>query len=92
MGLKFRRQCPVGPFIADFYCDECRLVIELDGGQHTDQAAADQRRTRYLENRAIMVLRFWNNDALTNMDGVLERIAEVAAGRRRNSPSPDRTR
>jgi very-short-patch-repair endonuclease len=81
-GLKFRRQCPVGPFIADFYCDECRLVIELDGGQHTDQAAADQRRTSYFESRAIMVLRFWNNDVLTNTDGVLERVAEVAAGRR----------
>jgi very-short-patch-repair endonuclease len=93
LGLKFRRQHRIGRFIADFYCDECRLVIELDGGQHADRITADERRTAYLEGRAIAVLRFWNNDVLTNTDGVLERIVEVATARRRNeTPSPGRSR
>src|SRR4029079_12797034 len=68
-GAKFRRQQPLGPYIADFVCQECRLIIEADGGQHADNAS-DARRTAFLESVGYRVLRFWNNDILTNLDGV----------------------
>jgi very-short-patch-repair endonuclease len=70
---KFRRQHPVGDFIVDFACTEFRLVIELDGGQHADDPA-DMRRTAWLEGQGWKVIRFWNNDILTNTDGVLQAI------------------
>ncbi len=76
-GAKFRRQVPIGPFIADFACYAAQLVVELDGGQHVDTAAADATRTAWLEKRGFRVLRFWNNDVLGNPDGVLERISEA---------------
>ena len=72
-GFKFRRQVPVGPYVADFLCAECKLIIEADGGQHAD-SAKDMARTRFLESEGYRVLRFWNNDILSNMDGVLEAI------------------
>jgi len=75
-GVRFRRQHPVGPFVADFASLELGLVIELDGGQHAPQRAADVARTRFLEERGFRILRFWDDDVLTNIDGVLERIAE----------------
>jgi very-short-patch-repair endonuclease len=75
-GVKFRRQHPVGPFVADFASLELGIVIELDGGQHALQRAADVARIRVLEERGYRILRFWDNDVLTNIDGVLERIAE----------------
>jgi very-short-patch-repair endonuclease len=80
-GLKFRRQHAIGPFIADLVCDECKLIVEADGGQHQEQAAADERRTAWLEARGYQVLRFWNNDILMNPAGVLEEIHRVALGR-----------
>jgi very-short-patch-repair endonuclease len=70
---KFRRQHPVGDFILDFACTEFRLVIELDGGQHADDPA-DIRRTAWLEGQGWKVIRFWNNDIVTNTDGVLQAI------------------
>jgi very-short-patch-repair endonuclease len=70
---KFRRQHPVGDFILDFAYTEFRLMIELDGGQHTDDLA-DIRRTAWLEGQGWKVIRFWNNDILTNTDGVLQAI------------------
>jgi very-short-patch-repair endonuclease len=70
---KFRRQHPVGDFILDFACTEFRLVIELDGGQHADDPA-DIRRTAWLEGQGWKVIRLWNNDILTNTDGVLQAI------------------
>ena len=73
MRYKFRRQHPVGDFIVDFACTEFRLVIELDGGQHADDPA-DIRRTAWLEGQGSKVIRFWNNDILTNTDGVLQAI------------------
>ena len=76
-GAKFRRQHPIGPYIVDFCCVESSLVVELDGGQHAEQAAADLARTNFLESRGHRVLRFWNNDVLTNLAGVVERIIEV---------------
>src|SRR3546814_9059376 len=70
---KFRRQAPIGRHIADFLCEKSRLIIELDGGQHADQAEADQRRTQSLESSGYTVLRFWNNDVLQNTQGVLDK-------------------
>jgi very-short-patch-repair endonuclease len=79
-GAKFRRQHPMGPFITDFCCVERGLVVELDGGQHAEQSAADQARTDFLESRGYRVLRFWNNDVLTNLEGVVERISAALEG------------
>ena len=76
-GAKFRRQHPIGHFITDFCCVERGLVVELDGGQHAEQVAADRARTDFLESRGYRVLRFWNNDVLTNHAGVIERIGEA---------------
>lgn len=83
-GLRFHRQFPIGNFIADFCCKEHQLVIELDGGQHAERRIIknDDRRTQLIENRGYKVLRFWNNEALTNMDGVLESILDTVAQRR----------
>jgi very-short-patch-repair endonuclease len=76
-GVKFRRQHPIGPFVVDFCCVERGLVVELDGGQHAEQGAADERRTKILERFGYRVLRFWDNELLNNLNGVLERISEV---------------
>jgi len=76
-GAKFRRQHPIGPFVADFCCPDGKLIVELDGGQHAQEAAADQKRSRLLETQGYRVLRFWNHDVLGNTAGVLERIAEA---------------
>ena len=73
-GCKFVRQEPIGPFIVDFVCRERRLVIEVDGGQHATDAR-DAVRDRWLSDQRYRVLRFWNNDVLGNIDGVLETIA-----------------
>ncbi len=76
-GIKFRRQHPIGKYIADFCCPERKLVVELDGGQHIAQAEADHRRTAFLRKRGYRVLRFWDNDVLANIEVVLEQIAEA---------------
>lgn len=76
-GAKFRRQHPIGPFIADFCSVERRLIVELDGGQHAEHVTSDNARTQFLESHGYRVLRFWNHDVLTNLAGVLERICEV---------------
>jgi very-short-patch-repair endonuclease len=74
-GHRFRRQVPIGPYIADFACLERRLVIEVDGGQHSE-SGTDDVRTAWLERQGFRVLRFWNNDVLGNTDGVLTVIAD----------------
>lgn len=74
---KFRRQHTIGPFVADFYCPQGKLIVELDGGQHAEEIAADQQRSRFLEAQGYRVLRFWNHDVLRNTEAVLERIAEA---------------
>jgi very-short-patch-repair endonuclease len=72
--LKFRRQRPIGPYFADFACLEAKLVVELDGGQHVEAAAHDENRTRFMQAQGYRVLRFWNNEVLTQTKAVLERI------------------
>ncbi|QLF93115.1 endonuclease domain-containing protein [Pseudomonas sp. ABC1] len=76
LGLKFKRQKPIGPYIVDFICMERWLVIELDGGQH-QQSEADKIRDRYLASRGYRVLRFWNHEALLETEAVLERIHQA---------------
>jgi len=74
--FKFRRQVPVGPFIADFICFDARLVIEVDGGQHAD-SLRDRRRDQWFAANKFRVLRFWNNDVLGNLEGVSTLIAQA---------------
>jgi very-short-patch-repair endonuclease len=85
-GHRFRRQVPIGPFVVDFCCLARRLIVEVDGGQHSSDAAKDARRTEWLERQGFRVLRFWNNDVLGNIDGVLATIAMHLAGG--GSPPP----
>ena len=73
-GMKFRRQHPIAPYVLDFYCHEAKLAIELDGGQHNERVAEDERRSEFLTKQGIRVLRFWNNDVLQNTEVVLEAI------------------
>ena len=84
-GWKWKRQVSWGPFFLDFLCREARLVVELDGGQHADQVAYDQRRTAYLERDGLRVIRFWNTAVLTNRDGVRLAILEACGGERASS-------
>src|ERR1043165_1299327 len=73
-GFKFRRQFPISGFVADFVCLEALLVVEVDGGQHVDQAAVDTRRTAVLEKSGFRVLRFWNDDVLLRLEPVMAEI------------------
>ena len=75
-GMKFRRQHPIGQYIADFVCLEKKLIIELDGGQHTlpDEILKDGQRDAWLEKEGYTVVRFWDNEVLTNTSGVLDAI------------------
>ena len=86
-GFKFRRQHPLGPFIVDFCCPEARVIVELDGGHHSLTHDSDTARSGYLTGQGYRVLRFWNNEALGNISGVLERIVE-ALKRDQQCPSP----
>ena len=93
-GAKFRRQQPIGPFVADWVCQESRLIVEADGGQHA-LGSSDRARTDFLEGKGYRVLRFWNNDILTNLQGVAESIATALisphpAPAAPESPSPSR--
>ncbi|MGN6277422.1 MAG: endonuclease domain-containing protein [Sphingomonas sp.] len=74
-GAKFRFQVPMGPFFADFCSHSAKLIIEADGGQHAIDRAGDAARTRFLEGEGYHVIRFWNNDILENIDGVIEAVA-----------------
>jgi very-short-patch-repair endonuclease len=75
-GLKFRRQEPIGKYIADFACHEKRMVIEVDGRQHSTNKERDRERDNWFKEQGYKVLRFWNNKVLTNIAGVLEVIRE----------------
>ncbi len=74
LNYKFRRQFPVEPYIVDFICLELKLIIELDGSQHREQANKDIERTLFLNQRGFKVVRFWNNDLYNNLEGTLESI------------------
>ena len=80
-GAKFRRQHPTGGYIVDFVCLDAKLIIEIDGGQHMDRVVHDTRRTKVLQQHGYMVLRFWNNEVLGNLAGVIETIDEALAQR-----------
>lgn len=79
MDMKFKRQKPIGRYIVDFVCIEQRLIIELDGGQHADQMPYDQQRDAWLRSQGYTVLRFWNNDVMQELEGVLEQIRCVVS-------------
>ena len=85
LGVKFRRQHPLGNYIADFACLDPKLIVELDGSQHTDQAAYDERRDTFFRNQGFAVLRFASNEPFLNLDGVLTAIADEL---RANRPPP----
>jgi very-short-patch-repair endonuclease len=73
-GTHFRRQATIGPYFVDFACHEKKLVIEVDGSQHIDRAAADAKRTAFLNSSGYRVLRFWNNEVLKETRSVMEAI------------------
>ncbi len=85
-GFKFRRQQAIGPYIVDFYCAAKRLIIELDGGQHTTEK--DGARTAFLEQNGATILRFWNHDVLQNTDGVYYMVMRALGHDDFLSPSP----
>jgi very-short-patch-repair endonuclease len=83
-GLKFVRQYPIGPFIADFACRDLMLVVEIDGSQHAE-SDYDERRTAFINAEGYSVLRFWNNEVIFELPGVHDLLHAIAAGDR---PSP----
>ena len=89
-GTHFRRQVPLGSYVADFACMAARLVIEIDGSQHGDgpNKARDDARTRWLESEGYRVIRFWNNDIVENAEGVLDVIYAALYGSRDIDPRP----
>ena len=81
-GLKFRRQFPVGPFVTDFGCEECRLIVEVDGEQHADAMDYDERRTLKINELGWQVIRFTASDVVRDLDAVLVTILRDALPRR----------
>ena len=87
-GYKFRRQQPLGRYIVDFVCLEKRVVIEVDGGQHAQQATLDAERDNWLRDEGFVVLRFWNHDVLKNIDVVKEQVYKTLQSTPYLNPSP----
>ncbi len=85
--LNFRRQATIGPYFADFASHQLRIIIEVDGGQHSE-SAADDVRTSYLVSVGYRVLRFWNNEVLENTSGVLSAIDTAINADRPPTPDP----
>jgi len=83
LGFKFKRQYSVGPYVLDFYCPLKKLAIEIDGSQHIENKEYDNQRSDYLDVFGIKVIRFWNNEINTNIDGVVLKIVTEL-----NKPSP----
>ena len=79
MNLKFKRQFPIGDYIVDFICEEKKLVIEIDGGQHNEpeNISSDNTRTKYIESCGYKVIRFWNNEISNNLEGVYLKLQEI---------------
>ena len=88
LGQRFYRQFPIPPYIVDFACLDAGLIIECDGGQHVD-STEDARRDSYLRAKEWRILRFWNNDILTNRAGVLQTIADALKRQCGGDPHPD---
>ena len=88
-GLRFTRQLPVAGYFGDIGCRRAKLIVELDGSQHLD-SAHDAERARRIEAEGYRIIRFWNNDLTTNMDGVLQAILNAAlpGGERAPTPQP----
>ena len=86
-GIKFRRQHPLGPYVLDFFSEEHKIVIEIDGGQHAD-SQSDEVRTVWLTAHGCRLLRFWNNDVLRNLPGVLEAIRMALSAPPHPGPLP----
>jgi len=87
-GFKFRRQQPLGNYIADFVCFERRFIVEIDGGQHAAKKEYDAKRDSWLHDQGFIVLRFWNSDIVENMEGVLQSILDNLRSTPFLSPSP----
>ena len=91
-GWKFKRQVPIDRFIVDFFCSEAKLILELDGGRHDEgnvrDNVRDTGRTAVLESMGYLVLRFWNNDVIRNIEGVLEDILSTIDQARACPPHP----
>jgi very-short-patch-repair endonuclease len=83
-GFKFKRQVPIGRYVADFFCADASLIVEIDGGQHSEEER-DAERTKALEAFGYLVIRFWNHDVMQNIDGVLE---EILSTLNRQTPDP----
>lgn len=83
-GTRFNRLFPMGPFVCDFASRGAKLVIEIDGDQHSAHAVEDEQRTKFLTTKGYRVIRFWNHDVLSNIEGVVAEIERI----RTDSPSP----
>ena len=89
LGVTFRRQHAVGDYIPDFCSPKAKLVIELDGSQHLQQAEYDEERTKYLESLGYQVIRFWNNDVMNNIDDVLKVIWDLLNEKQKGDETQD---
>jgi very-short-patch-repair endonuclease len=87
-GWKFRRQFPIDCYVVDFFCADAHLIIELDGGQHAVRIGADAAR-KILQTMGYIVLRFWNNDVMRNIEGVREEIMTALGRSPSDPPHPD---
>jgi very-short-patch-repair endonuclease len=87
VGVKFRRQVPIGNYIADFCCLDLKLVVEVDGGQHAEHEVADASRSRFLSQKGFRVLRFWNDQVLSGSEFVVVEILAATTEDER-APSP----
>ena len=83
---KFRRQVPLGRYVVDFLCEEACLIVEVDGGQHAERIESDLARTRWLMSQGYAVIRFWNNDVLANIEGVLATLSPALSQGRGRKP------
>ena len=92
LGLKFRRQSPIGKYIVDFVCKERSLIIEIDGGQHQEQRASDATRTAWLGSCGFSVIRYWNNEVLEDIDSILESLRMTLEGETAPLPQPSPSR
>jgi len=86
-GWKFKRQIPIGRYVADFFCADASLIVEIDGGQHSGEEH-DVERTKALESFGCLVIRFWNHDVMRNIDGVLGAILSTLNQQAPDPPHP----